>query len=68
MYGVKVNSSPSDFSQFLGVYVTPFFVVAQIINFAVFGTRRRLLILADGILIVAGVLRMTFWRTQFSIL
>lgn len=62
IYGVTVNSSSLDFAQFLGGYVVLFFVVAQIINFAVFGTRPSLPILADGILIVAGVLQITFWR------
>ncbi|WP_234729574.1 hypothetical protein [Acidocella facilis] len=62
IYGVTVNSPPWDFGRLLGVYVTLFFVVAQIINFAVFGMRPGLPILAGGTLIVAGGLLMTFWR------
>jgi small multidrug resistance family-3 protein len=61
-YGVVVNLPPWDFGKLLGVYVTLFFVVAQIINFFAFGQAPTLPILAGGALIVAGGLLMTFWR------
>jgi drug/metabolite transporter superfamily protein YnfA len=62
-YGVAVNAPPWDFGRLLGVYVTLFFLVAQIINLAVFGVRPTLPIYAGGALIMAGGLLITFWRT-----
>jgi hypothetical protein len=47
----------------LGVYVTLFFVVAQVLNVALFGVRPDLPVLAGGAMVVAGGLVMTFWRT-----
>lgn len=61
-YGVAVNAPPWDFGRLLGVYVTLFFLVAQIINLVVFGARPPLPIYAGGALIMAGGLLMTFWR------
>lgn len=62
IYGVTVNLPPWDFGRLLGVYVTLFFVVAQLINLFVFGVRPDLPILTGGALIVAGGLLMTFWK------
>ena len=61
-YGVTVNAPPWDFGRLLGVYVTLFFVVAQIINLAMFGVRPGLPVLVGGALIVAGGLTITFWQ------
>jgi hypothetical protein len=63
-YGVTVNSPPWDFGKLLGVYVTLFFVVAQIVNFIFFGARPDLPILLGGALIVAGGLVITLWRVS----
>jgi small multidrug resistance family-3 protein len=63
LYGLSVNAPPWDFGRLLGVYVTLFFVVAQVLNIAIFGVRPDLPILVGGALIVAGGLVMTFWRT-----
>ncbi len=62
IYGVTVNLPPWDFGRLLGVYVTLFFVVAQLINLLAFGVRPDLPILAGGALIIAGGLLMTFWK------
>ena len=62
-YGVTVNSPPWDFGKLLGIYVTLFFVVAQIVNLIFFGARPDLPIFVGGALIVAGGLVITFWRT-----
>ena len=62
IYGVTVNLPPWDFGKLLGVYVSLFFVVAQIINFFAFNTRPTTPILAGGTLILAGGMLMTFWR------
>ena len=61
-YGFFVNAPPWDFGKLLGVYVTLFFVVAQIINYVVFGVRPDLPILVGGALIVAGGVLITVWR------
>jgi small multidrug resistance family-3 protein len=61
-YGLTVNAPPWDFGRLLGVYVTLFFVVAQVINFAAFGVRPAAPIIVGGALIVAGGLVMTIWR------
>ncbi|MDE2391677.1 MAG: hypothetical protein KGL65_08725 [Rhodospirillales bacterium] len=62
IYGVTVNLPPWDFGKLLGVYVTLFFVVAQLINRFAFGIAPTTPILAGGALIVAGGLLMTFWK------
>jgi len=63
LYGLSVNAPSWDFGRLLGVYVTLFFVVAQVINFLVFHTKPGMPILVGGILIVAGGLTMTLWET-----
>jgi|SRR5581483_9881851 len=61
-YGLSVNTPPWDFGRLLGVYVTLFFVVAQVINLVVFHVKPGAPILVGGALIVAGGLTMTLWR------
>ena len=61
-YGLVVNAPPWDFGRLLGAYVTLFFVVAQLINLAVFGVKPELPVLVGGALIVAGGLVITLWR------
>ncbi len=61
-YGITVNLPNWDFGRLLGVYVTLFFVVAQIINLLVFGVKPGLPIYCGGALIVSGGLLMTFWK------
>jgi len=61
-YGVTVNAPPWDFGKLLGVYVTLFFVVAQVINLVFFHVRPDLPIFVGGALIVGGGLVITLWR------
>ena len=61
-YGVTVNLPPWDFGRLLGVYVSLFFVIAQVINYFAFKTTPSPAILAGGALILAGGMLMTFWR------
>ena len=61
-YALAVNAPPWDFGRLLGVYVTLFFLVAQIINLVVFGVRPQLPIYVGGALIIAGGMLITFWR------
>jgi small multidrug resistance family-3 protein len=61
-YGVVVNLPPWDFGRLLGVYVALFFLVAQIINWLVFGVAPAPRILVGGLLIIAGATVITFWQ------
>jgi hypothetical protein len=61
-YGITVNSPPWDFGELLGVYVTLFFVVAQVINLVFFNVRLDAPIFVGGALIVAGGLVITLWK------
>ena len=61
-YGSVVNLPRWDFGKLLGVYVTLFFVVAQIIAWARFGQTPTTPIYAGGALIVIGGLVIAFWR------
>jgi drug/metabolite transporter superfamily protein YnfA len=61
-YGVVVNTPRWDFGRLLGVYVTLFFLAAQILDLVVFKTRPSPPVLVAGVLILAGGAVMTFWR------
>ena len=61
-YGLTVNAPAWDFGRLLGIYVTLFFVVAQAINWLVFGMAPSLPVLVGGLLIIAGGLTITFWQ------
>ena len=61
-YGWVVNSPAWDFGRLLGVYVVFFFVVAQILSWAVFGQKPGTPVLLGGLLIVAGGAVITLWR------
>jgi len=61
-YGLVVNSPPWDFGKLLGVYVTLFFLVAQVINLVFFGVRPGLPILVGGAMILGGGLVITLCR------
>jgi drug/metabolite transporter superfamily protein YnfA len=61
-YGITVNSPPWNFGKLLGVYVTFFFVVAQVINLVFFNVRPDASIFVGGALIVAGALVITLWK------
>ena len=62
-YGMTVNAPPWDFGRLLGVYVTLFFLLAQLINWLAFDLPPTLPIVIGGALILAGGLTITFWRT-----
>ncbi|MBV8884454.1 MAG: hypothetical protein JO235_10725 [Chroococcidiopsidaceae cyanobacterium CP_BM_RX_35] len=61
-YGVVVNLLDWDFGRLLGVYVTLFFLVAQLINYFGFGQKPSVAILVGGALIVGGGLIISFWK------
>src|SRR5471030_1655088 len=53
-YGYTVNAPKWDFGQLLGLYMVFFFVVAQLVNWLVFGHAPGAGVLAGGACIVAG--------------
>lgn len=62
VYGVVVNLPNWDFGRMLGVYVSLFFVAAQVISYFVFHQAPSVPVLVGGALILAGGLIMTFWQ------
>ena len=61
-YGLFVNLSPLDFGKVLGAYVVLFFVVAQIMNWLVFGVQPGAAIFLGGALICAGGTVLAIWQ------
>ena len=61
-YGLFVNLSPLDFGRALGVYVTLFFIVAQLTNWLAFGVQPNSAIFIGGALICAGGAVLAIWR------
>jgi hypothetical protein len=61
-YGVVVNVPRWDFGKLIAVYVTLFFLVAQILAKLRFGQSPTLPICVGGSLIVAGGIIIAFWR------
>jgi drug/metabolite transporter superfamily protein YnfA len=57
-YGYVVNAPPWDFGRLLGIYVVFFFVVAQVISWAVFDQRPDRFVILGGSLVVLGGLVM----------
>ncbi len=60
-YGIVVNLPAWDFGKLLGIYVSLFFLVAQLINYFGFGQIPSISIWVGGALIVTGGLVITFW-------
>jgi drug/metabolite transporter superfamily protein YnfA len=61
-YGMMVNLPDWDFGKLLGIYITLFFIVAQLINYFGFGQTPSMSIWVGGALIVTGGLVITLWR------
>lgn len=53
-YGWAVNAPGWDFGKLLGIYVTFFFVIAQLVSWIAFKHQPSTPVLAGGVLIVAG--------------
>ena len=61
-YGYAVNTPRWDFGRLLGVYVTLFFLVAQMIGWIFFHETPGRGIVVGGALLLAGGAVMTWWR------
>jgi small multidrug resistance family-3 protein len=62
-YGWCLNVAPVEFGRIVGLYIATLFVVWQIINFMFFRTLPALPVWLGGVLVIAGGLIITFWRT-----
>ena len=62
-YGTFLNLAPLEFGQVVGLYIATLFVMWQIINFLFFRAVPTFPILAGGLLIVAGGLVVSFWKS-----
>jgi small multidrug resistance family-3 protein len=62
LYGSTVNVPRWDFGKLLGVYVTLFFVAAQVLAKIRFGQSPTPPIYLGGAMIVSGGLVMAFWK------
>jgi hypothetical protein len=62
-YGLSLNTAPVEFERVVGLYIATLFLVWQAISFIVFRTLPGLPVWLGGILVVAGGLLITFWRT-----
>jgi len=63
LYGFSLNLAPVEFKQVVGLYIATLFIVWQIGNYVAFKTLPTAPILIGGMLIVAGGLIVTFWKT-----
>lgn len=61
-YGIVVNLPRWDFGRLLGIYVTLFFLVAQLINFFLFNQKPGMAIWVGGALIMTGGMIISLWR------
>lgn len=64
LYGLVVNLPKWDFGRLLGVYVSVFFLVAQVVGFAVYKEKLNPPTILGGALIVSGGLLLSLWRPK----
>jgi hypothetical protein len=63
-YGYTLNLAPLEFGQVVGLYIATLFVVWQVINAIAFRALPTVPILIGGLLIIAGGLIVSFWKTS----
>ena len=62
LYGYFVNVAPWDFGRLLGIYMTLFFVMAQVFSWLIFHQPPEKPVLVGGALIMAGGAIMVVWK------
>jgi len=62
-YGTFLNLAPLEFGQVVGLYIATLFVMWQVINFAFFRSLPTIPVMLGGIMIVAGGLIVSFWKS-----
>ena len=63
-YGIFLNLAPVEFGKVVGLYIATLFVVWQIVNYISFKTLPTLPVIVGGLLIIAGGLITTFWKSN----
>ena len=63
-YGVSLNLAPLPFERVVGLYIATLFLVWQTVSFFTFRSVPSPAIVVGGVLIVAGGLLVTFWRSS----
>lgn len=61
-YGLIVNLANLDFGKLMGIYISLFFVVSQLLAVLVFKEKIQPSVWVGGALIVAGGCILTFWQ------
>jgi small multidrug resistance family-3 protein len=62
VYAYCVNSAPWEFGRLLGIYMTMFFLMAQILSWLVFKQPPQRPVLVGGALVMAGGAIMIAWK------
>ena len=62
-YGFLVNLTGLDFGRLMGIYIVMFFVISQIGALLVFREKLSVPMVCGGLLVIAGGVVMTCWRT-----
>ncbi|MEI9946368.1 MAG: hypothetical protein WDN26_19370 [Chitinophagaceae bacterium] len=63
-YGFFLNLAPVEFGKVVGLYIATLFIVWQIVTYITFKTVPSLPVIIGGMLVVAGGLIITFWKTK----
>ncbi len=63
-YGFFLNLAPVEFGKVVGLYIATLFVVWQVISYITFKSVPTIPVIVGGVLVVAGGLIITFWKTN----
>ena len=62
-YGFLLNLAPVEFGKVVGLYIATLFIVWQITTYITFKTVPTMPVIVGGVLVVAGGLIITFWKS-----
>ncbi|MFT3910140.1 MAG: hypothetical protein QM737_11985 [Ferruginibacter sp.] len=63
-YGFFLNLAPVEFGKIVGLYIATLFVMWQVISYISFKSIPTLPVIVGGVLIVAGGLIVSFWKSN----